>query len=403
MPWTPILSGADADAATAVVREIAVGLAAVPAAPAADRALFWAYASPVLDDRGLSPGGSAAEGRRGVIDDRGLSPGGSAAEGRRGVIDDRNAHAAYAAALDELIAELHRGTPHLGLYGGLADAGWTLAHVLDAGDDLVAIDDVLLAALARWSGADDLIEGLVGIGVYFLERGVAAGVAAVAAQLARTAIATADGATWHTPLAILPPSFAATHPDGFYDCGLAHGVPGIAAFLARAGSPLARDAARWVETQACAGRFPSKISSRVDDRGLSPGAEGRRGVIEPARTAWCYGDPGVAIGLWQTSPELAHATARAAAGRTETVTDAGLCHGAAGLAHVYNRCFHASGDAAFADAARAAYAQALALPRPADAGFLEGAAGLGLALLAATTTTEPAWDRRLLCDLPPKG
>jgi PAS domain S-box-containing protein len=42
-----------------------------------------------IDDRGLPPGGSAAEGRRGSIDDRGLPPGGSAAEGRRGSIDDR--------------------------------------------------------------------------------------------------------------------------------------------------------------------------------------------------------------------------------------------------------------------------------------------------------------------------
>src|SRR3954471_24647224 len=43
----------------------------------------------LIDDGGLPPGGSAAEGRRGLIDDRGLPPGGSAAEGRRGLIDDR--------------------------------------------------------------------------------------------------------------------------------------------------------------------------------------------------------------------------------------------------------------------------------------------------------------------------
>jgi len=43
----------------------------------------------VVDDRGLPPGGSGAEGRRGLIDDRGLPPGGSGAEGRRGLIDDR--------------------------------------------------------------------------------------------------------------------------------------------------------------------------------------------------------------------------------------------------------------------------------------------------------------------------
>jgi hypothetical protein len=50
----------------------------------------------VIDDRGLAPGGSAAEGRRGVIDDRGLAPGGSAAEGRRGVIDKLDLRGLYA-------------------------------------------------------------------------------------------------------------------------------------------------------------------------------------------------------------------------------------------------------------------------------------------------------------------
>jgi Ca-activated chloride channel family protein len=42
-----------------------------------------------LDDRGVPPGGSVAEGRRGLIDDRGVPPGGSVAEGRRGLIGDR--------------------------------------------------------------------------------------------------------------------------------------------------------------------------------------------------------------------------------------------------------------------------------------------------------------------------
>ena len=35
-----------------------------------------------------------------------------------------------------------------------------------------------------------------------------------------------------------------------------------------------------------------------------------------------------------------------------------------------------------------------------DPGFLNGAAGVGLALLAAVTDVEPAWDRVLLTDVP---
>ena len=38
-----------------------------------------------------------------------------------------------------------------------------------------------------------------------------------------------------------------------------------------------------------------------------------------------------------------------------------------------------------------------------DGGFLEGAAGVGLALLGATSDVEPAWDRVLLASLPPVG
>jgi hypothetical protein len=44
----------------------------------------------IIDDRGLPPGGSTAEGRRGSLDDRGLPPGGSAAEGRRGSLDEKS-------------------------------------------------------------------------------------------------------------------------------------------------------------------------------------------------------------------------------------------------------------------------------------------------------------------------
>ncbi|HEX7277236.1 MAG TPA: lanthionine synthetase LanC family protein, partial [Acidimicrobiales bacterium] len=77
------------------------------------------------------------------------------------------------------------------------------------------------------------------------------------------------------------------------------------------------------------------------------------------------------------------------------VVDAGLCHGAAGLLHVSNRLYQATGDERQAAAARRWLEPALTLP-VAGAGFLEGRAGVGLALLAATTDVEPEWDRILL-------
>lgn len=98
------------------------------------------------------------------------------------------------------------------------------------------------------------------------------------------------------------------------------------------------------------------------------------------------------------------------------MVDAGLRQGAAGTAHLGNRLFHATGERLFADAARAGFGCLLGMRRPDegiggfkiqlldeqerpvwtdDPGFLNGAAGIGLALLAAISSVEPAWDRLL--------
>jgi hypothetical protein len=99
------------------------------------------------------------------------------------------------------------------------------------------------------------------------------------------------------------------------------------------------------------------------------------------------------------------------------VRDAGLCHGAAGLGHLFNRLYQATGHPELLVVARSWLERALAM-RSLDRGvggfvawgpdaqgeldwrndpsLLNGAAGVALALLAATTPIEPAWDRFLL-------
>jgi hypothetical protein len=118
--------------------------------------------------------------------------------------------------------------------------------------------------------------------------------------------------------------------------------------------------------------------------------------------------------------DTAQDLALAAAGRPPAmsgVVDAGLCHGAAGLAHVFNRLFQASGEERLAAAARQWFRHVLEMPAHPDGiagfaawthtdasgwhwhpdrGFLTGAAGIGLALMAAVGAQEPAWDRVLL-------
>jgi hypothetical protein len=151
----------------------------------------------------------------------------------------------------------------------------------------------------------------------------------------------------------------------------------------------------------------------------------------PVRSAWCYGDPGIAVALLCASRAVVNISwerealeiARRAAARPPDdagVRDAGLCHGAAGLAQLFNRMYQATGDACLGDAARFWFARTLELRRPGcgiagysacesrpgeparwrdDPGLLTGATGIALALLAAVTPIEPAWDRMLLVSL----
>ena len=147
-----------------------------------------------------------------------------------------------------------------------------------------------------------------------------------------------------------------------------------------------------------------------------------------SRLAWCYGDPGVAAALLAAAraagepawERAALEIALAAAERTGPATgirDAGICHGAAGLGHLFNRMYHTTGEKRLGEAARFWFERALAFREPGqgiggyrswgvlggpdelgwrdDSGFLEGTAGVGLALLGAVSEVEPAWDRIL--------
>jgi hypothetical protein len=343
------------------------------------------------------------------------------------------------AALERAIEALDNdavGSP--GLWGGFADVRFLVAHLADGGEAdhaLGVIDDALLDTLGgTMRRRIDLIGGVAGIGVAALEdpaRGRGAEVAARALDLLESASQVDErGVTWFTPPEQLPAWQRELCPDGHWNLGLAHGIPGVIGFLsamvtagveAERARALLEGAVTWLlaaEPPRERARFPSWLVRGVPQ--------------EPTRLAWCYGDAGVAITLLAAARATANAAweaealtmARAMATRSfedSGVLDAGICHGAAGVAHIFNRIYQASGDEVLGDAARRWFTQLLAMRRPGEAiaGFparnhvdgadvwvaeedvLMGAAGVGLVLLAATTELEPAWDRALLCGVPP--
>lgn len=319
------------------------------------------------------------------------------------------------------------------LYSGTVGVGWLLTYldgrVVETGDAADDVDAYVADALARGLPKVDLTDGLVGAGVYLLARlpraQARAGLDRVVALLAAAADRTGGGASWFTGPAVMSPEELAEYPAGYRSLGLAHGSPGMVAFLARAhaagvagaGSLLA-DAVRGLvafrDVAGENGRYPAVVP------GHAPAAGG-------SRVAWCYGDPGVAVALLAAGYALrdagvvaeGEATARAAARRSREsalVVDTGLCHGSAGLMHVFGRLAAATGDEACRDAACRWYGVLLGqrvsgapvagfqaiLDIPTGlvpvAGLLEGAAGAGLALLSATRPGRALWDAVLLAD-----
>jgi lantibiotic biosynthesis protein len=294
------------------------------------------------------------------------------------------------------------------LIGGFVGVAWVTEHIrsilpLDADEDPGAdIDDVLLAALGdRPERFDfDLVTGLVGFGVYALERlprpTARLIVEAVIAGLVHRAHADADGLTWPSPGGLRAP-YERGGPDGQINVGLAHGSPGVLAFLASAWSAgfqtpevrrLMEGAAAWLWAQ-----------RSVGPASWFPARRGPGDAIEPARTAWCYGDPGVAIALLLAGQALgsgqhverAVSVARAIAAREEALCyaeSASFCHGALGISHTMRRFAAASGDARFAAAAAAWQTRALGYVQAGvhdlqDTSLLEGISGMGLVLLGS--------------------
>jgi lantibiotic modifying enzyme len=333
------------------------------------------------------------------------------------------------------------------LYSGFTGVAWVAEHLqgssVEEEDPNEDIDAALLRLLCQtpWTRQYDLITGLVGYAVYALERlprpSAVACLELVVERLAEIAQPRPGGLAWYTPREMLPEPNRPWFPQGWENLGVAHGTPGVIAVLARiCASGVAVEQARPLLEGAVSWLLAQKLPE--GERSVFPYMVGREVKIRPARTAWCYGDPGIAAALLAAGraagrPTWEHealALARVVARRpTEScgVNDAGLCHGAAGLGHLLNRLYQATGDPELLAAARAWFGRALgywepgrgiggflALTPPDDdfdrlewneePGFLNGSAGVALALLAATSGVDPVWDRVLLTSpLPAKS
>jgi hypothetical protein len=341
----------------------------------------------------------------------------------------------------------------VGMFSGLtgvAFAAWSLSRGGARYRRLLAtVDNALLAqvkvqadylslqnANALSFGEFDVISGLAGVGSYLLCRldihGVPAALDAVLRYIQGLASDASSRPRWWTPAnALGDEDMVALHPHGNLNCGLAHGIPGPLALMSIA---LSRRVAVSGLEEAVTRVATWLVEHRADDAwgvnwpfAVPLTADGlpdfARSARAPSRAAWCYGAPGVARALWLAGVALDRTEWRQLAvdamkavyrrppyiRRIDSPT---FCHGVAGLLHVMVRFARDTGLTTFATAAADLTESLLSAYEPDSllgyrncepggaridqAGLLDGAPGVVLALLAASTYVEPTWDRAFL-------
>ncbi len=359
-----------------------------------------------------------------------------------------------------LAVERVERTPGAQFYSGYSGIAWAVEHLqqevfedAEEEDANEGVDEVLqdLLAPSPWRDDYDLISGLVGFGVYALERlsrpGARQVLARILDHLEALAVPRPTGHSWPTAPGLLPTWQRELAPQGYLNLGLAHGVPGVLMLLAaleRAGGKYqeidSRRAAKlleggmeWFFSQFQASENGSYLAGWCPLEQERPEVESHGG-----RVAWCYGDLGASLAILNAAHLVGRPDweakaldmARLAAARplkTSGVRDTSLCHGSAGNVLIFQRLFHITGEACFRQAAQmylehlidtrnpggpfAGYttykpemdgegkAKENTDPYKSDPGLLEGAAGVGLALLAALGI-EPKWDRLMMLSLP---
>ena len=206
----------------------------------------------------------------------------------------------------------------------------------------------------------------------------------------------------------------------FYNLGLAHGYASYMNLLSLNAKQTNLETITKIKNVIDA----SKIKSNV---ALYPDRLCFETPLYPSRLAWCYGDLGIASAFFQAGKafnnqawkqegiDIMLYNANRVDAKQNGVLDAAICHGAAGVAHMYNRFYKETQLKEFDEARWYWLNQTLNMASfdegPAgykmwqadkgwqnNFGFLEGIAGIGLVLLGFLTddVEELDWDRCLL-------
>jgi lantibiotic modifying enzyme len=333
--------------------------------------------------------------------------------------------------IERLIDYISKYEVSFTLCDGLAGLCWCIQHliandVIDASESILDDLDELIAKFAITQlklGNYDLLHGGVGCGLYLLGRkNCAEYVNEIVVALNESSHRDNSGQYWIDDYSNYPVIKKCAN------FGMAHGLPSIISFLAKVSirnklelaKEMVRDASNYLISK-------SNLEQYVGSHFPRYYIENDPNPKQISRLAWCYGDLGAAVSLLHASKALADndlrkqmldilisSTNRRSFEET-LVNDGGICHGIAGVAHIYNRLYLDFSDKVFEEAKNFwfdrlevyidncggmksfKYFDVIKNEFSPSTNFLTGSAGAGLALISQIdNTVTPSWDEFLL-------
>jgi lantibiotic modifying enzyme len=338
--------------------------------------------------------------------------------------------------LERIINGIEQQPYRGGFCTGLAGTFWGVEHLIEQGnldpdtrESLLDFDAYFGQEMVNTmaTGFFDFLHGAMGIALYLLKRRqfnpeVDTYLNQTVALLYKNADNIDDRcAQWTAKL-------RETDESLILNIGLSHGMAGIVMLLVRflkAG----------VQTDICSDLLHKSVSLLLTqeqdiDKYYSyfpTSSTDFEASQRTSRLGWCYGDLGIGLSLLQAAGAAGQTTwadkgmevMNYATQRRELykngIFDAGLCHGSAGVAQVFQRMFIETGLPQFREAWQywneqtmqmfkpglgvggfLPFSKNLEPPMETTRNLLEGAAGIGLSLIHADSDILPDWDGCLL-------
>jgi lantibiotic modifying enzyme len=268
----------------------------------------------------------------------------------------------------------------------------------------------------------DLLYGVLGYGVYFLERNKFTpqkeNLNEIVDLLDEISIQKDYGIAWEDRI-----ERTENRNKELINLGFAHGIPSIIVFLSYVNKATGYKKSLLLIDQAIQFLKSSELNYAKDSRFSLNLLDGEVGNFK-TRLAWCFGDLGIGYALLKSGNLLTNnksinygieillsLTNKEIADKSTGIIDAGFCHGASGVSHIFFKAYQYTSEEKFLIASNYWLKQALKM-KNVDGGYsscsyseeeekwlsapnnglLEGSAGVGLCILSRLEEKKSDWD-----------